>query len=813
MLSSSELTIAEPAVPPSDVSPPSPLPEPKPAKAIRGRGRGRARGRGRGAGRRPREPSRSPSPPPTAEPDADEATNALIARMLADDERRYGGAYGGYQELSTNYEMDEDMSDEDDSYDPTQPSGRARRVAANTAIGGSGRGRRRKSAGVDSSPPVKKTRAPRRRSEGGDQPDADQDDGPNPAEPSAPTASPAPKRSKPNPSTRSIAVDASGLRSGGYLDDERARFVEALELYGRDWKMVGTHVRTRDEKSIRSHAQKHFIKLYRDNLPLPAKVQESGSGYTLSGQPLDPNSSTARAYLGKRTIATAATTPTSVTVSTATSSASSPKSCSAIIDAEPGRAAEEKLGDAAMSSTGTLAPEAPTTEPATSVPFLTAEELNRRAATTALPKPRAPRTPAPKAPAASPAKRSSPAKRATLPTPSAPEPSPAVDPPAPTVRSSYAQSRLRSSRARTTRLGGLPDDTDPLSLVKCTLFHGAPATNGPRSQPFTLRVHSNSQVGMDFHAHLSNSEIIGFLAGTWCAATRALVVHHAFPCRALRDPDQNASVNVEMDPTSEFEVRQQIRDRDLQVVGWYHSHPCFLPDPSLVDLENQCNYQNLFRQDAPTTTGDSGSAPFVGAIVGPYDPDLPGSVSFINWFYVDTRAAPSNVSNDVGGGRSIDFAQVSDPSALAKKLTFTYAEDDHLPAWQCDLLLALLEQYRTEPGRPLLQETWKPGSAETRRHKLVVSLAARMSWVRTPAPDATGVDPNNDAGTKAESSDLPADGKAADDASTDSAATNHSPSSTEALANPLTFQLRVTDEQVTTADKFLGQLLTMTETW
>jgi hypothetical protein len=56
-------------------------------------------------------------------------------------------------------------------------------------------------------------------------------------------------------------------------------------------------MRTRDGHSIRSHAQKHFIKLYRDGLPLPLQVAESGSGYTLSGKPLDPDSAAARPYL------------------------------------------------------------------------------------------------------------------------------------------------------------------------------------------------------------------------------------------------------------------------------------------------------------------------------------------------------------------------------------------------------------------------------------------------------------------------------------------------------------------------------------
>jgi transcriptional regulator of NAD metabolism len=87
-----------------------------------------------------------------------------------------------------------------------------------------------------------------------------------------------------------------------------------------------------------------------------------------------------------------------------------------------------------------------------------------------------------------------------------------------------------------------------------------------------------------------------------------LEIHDCYPCRSL--PIDQEHTNVEMDPTSECEVRQQIVDHQLQVVGWYHSHPTFLPDPSLVDIENQRNYQQLFRDV------EWNEEPFVGAIVG-----------------------------------------------------------------------------------------------------------------------------------------------------------------------------------------------------
>ena len=65
---------------------------------------------------------------------------------------------------------------------------------------------------------------------------------------------------------------------------------------GRDWKACAEHVGTRDSRAIASHAQKHLIKLCINGEPLPARVAESGAGYTLSGKPLDPDSAAAKAY-------------------------------------------------------------------------------------------------------------------------------------------------------------------------------------------------------------------------------------------------------------------------------------------------------------------------------------------------------------------------------------------------------------------------------------------------------------------------------------------------------------------------------------
>jgi len=84
---------------------------------------------------------------------------------------------------------------------------------------------------------------------------------------------------------------------GTYTEEEEAKFLEGISLYGRDWKSLTDFIGTRNSKSVRSHAQKHFIKLYREAKPLPDKVRESGEGYTLSGKPLDPYSASAKPYL------------------------------------------------------------------------------------------------------------------------------------------------------------------------------------------------------------------------------------------------------------------------------------------------------------------------------------------------------------------------------------------------------------------------------------------------------------------------------------------------------------------------------------
>lgn len=68
-----------------------------------------------------------------------------------------------------------------------------------------------------------------------------------------------------------------------------------------------------------------------------------------------------------------------------------------------------------------------------------------------------------------------------------------------------------------------------------------------------------------------------------------------------------------MDPKSEIRVREAINNAGMRVVGWYHSHPSFAPDPSFRDIETQANYQLLFRDHLHHIE------PFIGLIIQPFD--------------------------------------------------------------------------------------------------------------------------------------------------------------------------------------------------
>ncbi|KAF9408782.1 hypothetical protein BGZ94_002190 [Podila epigama] len=460
---------------------------------------------------------------------------------------------------------------------------------------------------------------------------------------------------KPAPEKKTKEAPA-GMNTGVYSEAEEKAFVEALELFGRNWRKVEEHVRTRDSNSIRSHAQKHFIKLFRDNIPLPPKILETGPGYTLSGRDLDPYSAAAMPYLSQRHFDDPSLLPKQGgQVFTPPDGAS--RKADKIKKEKETKPAKEASEDGATDATKEM------------------KELKIR-------------------------KSSKPKETTVRSRADSPPSEPSF---APVGRTDYSKARLRSTRDRPTvnmrHLGS--GDLDPLTMVKCESFCGLPNSGVAGCQPFSITIQSNVLLGMDFHAHLMTAEIIGFLAGTWDAKTKTIHIQAIFPCRSLQTGQNH--VNVEMDPTSEFEVRQEIEKRQMRVVGWYHSHPTFTPDPSLVDIENQASYQNLFKDEI------MGEEPFVGAIVGPYDELLPGLSSVINWFYI------SHSPQERG---------------QPKRLHYELIENTELPEQEASLWVKLFDEYRDSPERTNFQEQWRQEESETKLQKMLVSLGRRMPWLR-----------------------------------------------------------------------------------
>ncbi|RWS22085.1 MPN domain-containing protein-like protein, partial [Leptotrombidium deliense] len=154
-------------------------------------------------------------------------------------------------------------------------------------------------------------------------------------------------------------------------------------------------------------------------------------------------------------------------------------------------------------------------------------------------------------------------------------------------------------------------------MVKCTPFSSL-----ERIQPFTVTISTNALLLIDFHCHLTTGEVVGYLGGTWDITSHNLAVLQAFPCRSrLGDRERAALV--------EEEIRQNLEQRIINVVGWYHSHPKAAPQPTVKDIESQMEYQIAMKGES-----DSSYIPCIGLICSPYDDWNKGYMSTYQSYWV-----------------------------------------------------------------------------------------------------------------------------------------------------------------------------------
>ena len=65
-----------------------------------------------------------------------------------------------------------------------------------------------------------------------------------------------------------------------WTDEEHKKFLEALKLYGRAWRKIEQHIGTKTAVQIRSHAQKFFSKLQKEQEKRPSESgSKGGSGH------------------------------------------------------------------------------------------------------------------------------------------------------------------------------------------------------------------------------------------------------------------------------------------------------------------------------------------------------------------------------------------------------------------------------------------------------------------------------------------------------------------------------------------------------
>ncbi|XP_029213265.2 histone H2A deubiquitinase MYSM1-like [Acropora millepora] len=252
---------------------------------------------------------------------------------------------------------------------------------------------------------------------------------------------------------------------------------------------------------------------------------------------------------------------------------------------------------------------------------------------------------------------------------------------APFDKGSPSASRKRPSRSKPLY--------DPFLLVPCRKFPS------PSAVPFDVVIQSETLVVMDTHAHMSTTEVIGLLGGTYSHGARLLKVTKAVPCRSL-----STGFQCEMDPVSQTQASEDLAHRGLSVVGWYHSHPTFSATPSVRDIETQAKFQEWFAK---------GGAPFIGIIVSPYNYSNPSNQSQIRCLTV------SDDWDSVGQYR------------LPYQFDYEVKEDEADQDDSLEQIRSIADDYRTYPFRVQLNRRFESSSDLNLLDKLMDSLRSRIT--------------------------------------------------------------------------------------
>ncbi|GLV42382.1 uncharacterized protein CBL_03119 [Carabus blaptoides fortunei] len=179
-----------------------------------------------------------------------------------------------------------------------------------------------------------------------------------------------------------------------------------------------------------------------------------------------------------------------------------------------------------------------------------------------------------------------------------------------------------------------------------TLIECVPFSNLGKIQPFLLSISTNAVLVMDFHCHLTLTEVSGYLAGTWDVNGHNLTISHAFACR-------NSKADRDLAPQVEAEIQKSIEQHQLTLVGWYHSHPTSPAAPTLRDVDSQLDYQIRMKGSS-----DSNYSPCVGLICSPYNQEYTSLESAIIAYWI--IPPPETKPNEYGRPMLMSYSVLQD---------------------------------------------------------------------------------------------------------------------------------------------------------
>uniref|UniRef100_A0A673N4Y7 Myb-like, SWIRM and MPN domain-containing protein 1 n=1 Tax=Sinocyclocheilus rhinocerous TaxID=307959 RepID=A0A673N4Y7_9TELE len=232
---------------------------------------------------------------------------------------------------------------------------------------------------------------------------------------------------------------------------------------------------------------------------------------------------------------------------------------------------------------------------------------------------------------------------------------------------------------------------DPFQLIPCKAF------GEETEEPYKVIVCAEALVVMDIHAHVSMGEVIGLLGGTYEDEEKVLKICAAEPCNSL-----STGLQCEMDPVSQTQASELLGVKGHSVVGWYHSHPAFDPNPSLRDIDTQAKYQSYFSR---------GGAPFIGMIVSPYNSSNPSPLSETTCLLVQEETGPSG------------------PQRFPYRFNIQYSSE--LPDWSDVMRRAewVVFKYRLSHGSVPMDRLFRRHSSLTCLEKMLTSIRKTLEQV------------------------------------------------------------------------------------